>query len=244
MAVKIIMVASGKGGTGKSTVSVFLGSAFAESGKRVLLVELDSGLRSIDIIAGVCGKTIYDIQDVLSGNCDPNKAIVQSSLYQNLWLISAPYEGGCITEDALRVFCDKMRTHFDIIILDTAAGLGAPLQSAQKVCTQALLVITPDPVTIRDGRIVTDYLFNNGTKDLRLIINKVKTEKHNKNAVKNLDECIDTVCAQLIGVIPESLELQVAAANGERLGSNCQVNKIFQNISTRINGGDIPLEIY
>ena len=80
MSAKIVMVASGKGGTGKSTLSVMLGARLAAAGGKVLLIELDSGLRSVDIISGVYGKTVYDIADVLSGRCEGTKAVVASPL--------------------------------------------------------------------------------------------------------------------------------------------------------------------
>ena len=98
------MLASGKGGTGKSTVSVMLGGALAARGERVLLVELDSGLRSVDLISGVYGKTVYDIEDVLSGRCSAEKAVVESPLYSDLYVISAPYSGGTVRPSALAAF--------------------------------------------------------------------------------------------------------------------------------------------
>ena len=94
MSAQCVMICSGKGGTGKSTVSVLLGAGLVRLGRKVLLVELDSGLRSVDIIAGVYGRTVYDIEDVLCGRCEPAKAIVPSPLYAGLSVISAPYEGG------------------------------------------------------------------------------------------------------------------------------------------------------
>ena len=94
MNAQCIMVCSGKGGTGKSTVSVLLGACLARLGRKTLLVELDSGLRSVDIIAGVYGRTVYDIEDVLCGRCEGAKAVVPSPLYPGLSVISAPYEGG------------------------------------------------------------------------------------------------------------------------------------------------------
>ena len=107
MGTNVIMVASGKGGTGKSTLAVLLGAELAARGKRVLLVELDCGMRSVDYIAGVCGKTVYDIEDVLTGRCEAGKAIVESPVYRDLYLISAPYSGGRIRPAALRVFVEK-----------------------------------------------------------------------------------------------------------------------------------------
>ena len=122
MGANVIMVASGKGGTGKSTVAVLLGAELAARGRRVLLVELDSGLRSVDYIAGVYGKTVYDVEDVLNGRCEAGKAVVESPVYRNLYVISAPYSGGHILPAALRVFVEKVGPVFDTIVLDTAAG--------------------------------------------------------------------------------------------------------------------------
>ena len=104
MSARVIMVASGKGGTGKSTVSVLTGAALAARGRRVLLVELDSALRSVDYIAGVYGKTVYDVEDVLCGRCDAGKALVESPLYPGLFVISAPYSGGQVAAGALQSF--------------------------------------------------------------------------------------------------------------------------------------------
>ena len=130
MNAQTIMICSGKGGTGKSTVSVLLGAQLGAWSRRVLLIELDSGLRSVDMIAGVYGKTVYDIEDVLCGRCDGSKAIVPSPLYPGLSVISAPYEGGEVRAAPLAGLILAMREYFDYILLDTAAGMGAPFTAA------------------------------------------------------------------------------------------------------------------
>ena len=152
MSAQCVMICSGKGGTGKSTVSVLLGAGLARLGRKVLLVELDSGLRSVDIIAGVYGRTVYDIEDVLCGRCVP------SPLYAGLSVISAPYEGGEVAAVPLGRLLQAVRPYFDLILLDTAAGMGAPFSAAATVADRALLVLTPDPVALRDGKIVADRL--------------------------------------------------------------------------------------
>ena len=134
---RIYLVCSGKGGTGKSTVSVLLGACLARLGRKTLLVELDSGLRSVDIIAGVYGRTVYDIEDVLCGRCEGAKAVVPSPLYPGLSVISAPYEGGAVEAAPLGRLLTAMRPYFDFILLDTAAGMGAPFTAASTVAVGA-----------------------------------------------------------------------------------------------------------
>lgn len=243
LSAKVIMVASGKGGTGKSTVSVMLGGRLAAHGKKVLLIELDSGLRSVDIISGVYGKTVYDIEDVLSGRCEGDKAVVQSPLYHGLSVISAPYEGGEVKTGALRTLCAAMADYFDFILLDTAAGMGAPFAAAAACASQCLLVLPADPVSLRDGRIVSDTLYGRGLTDLRLVVNRVSPTTFRDGAVRDLDECIDTVCARLIAVIPESAELQRAAAAGIALPMECPAFTAFDRLALRLLGQRVSLSV-
>ncbi len=245
MAEKVIMVVSGKGGTGKSTTSVYLAAGLAANDKKVLLIELDTALRSVDIISGVYGKTVYDISDILGGKCETHKAILESPLYKNVWVVSAPYEGeDAISKQSLEMFCDKVKDTFDYIVIDTAAGIGDAFTAAKSVSDLALIVITPDPIALRDGRIVSDNLYKNDYNNFRLIINKVKHKNIKKSELINLDECIDTVCAQLIGVIPESDDIHNCGTKGKKLPRNTQAWKVYQNIAARILGEDVSLEMY
>lgn len=246
MNAQILMICSGKGGTGKSTVAVLLGAQLAARGKKVLLVELDSGLRSVDIIAGVYGRTVYDIEDVLCGRCEGEKAVVESPLYPGLSVISAPYEGGDVQPAPLSALCGAMRPYFDFLLLDTAAGMGAPFRAAAACAERALLVLTPDPVALRDGRIVADRLIADGMEAgrLRLVVNRLTRASLGKNApVFDLDECIDTVGVQLLAVIPESPALRQAAANGAVLPAGCPAALAGAAMAGRLCGERIPLTL-
>ena len=233
------MIASGKGGTGKSTLAVHLGGRLAALGRRVLLVELDSGLRSVDLIAGACGKTVYDLEDIFCGRCEADKAVVESPAFPGLFLISAPYSGGEIRPERLRRLTERMADSFDLILLDTAAGLGDAFLSACAAADRALVVVQPDPVTCRDGRIVADSLFDAGIAEVRLILNRVA----GVNPIRDLDECIDTVGAQLIGVVPESAALAAAAAAGRPLDGRESAAVAISNIARRLTGEQVPLTI-
>lgn len=241
---KVVMIASGKGGTGKSTVSVLLGAALARRGHEVLLIELDSGLRSVDIISGVYGKTVYDIEDIFKGRCEADKAIVESPTYKGLSIVSAPYSGGSVDSKTLSVIIQKLKPVFNYILIDTAAGLGDAFNAAATVAEKALIVITGDPVAMRDGRIVADELADKAKAEVRLIVNKASVSQLKLAGVQHIDEIIDTVGVQLIGVVPESSLIGSAHATGARIPESSLTFKAFGNIAARVDGEHKPLAIY
>ena len=243
MGAKIISLFSGKGGTGKSTCSVFIGEALAARAKKVLVIELDSGLRSVDIISGVVGKTVYDISDILAGRCEADKAIVASPHYQNMFVVCAPYSGGSVSAQGLAVVCAKLSSYFDFIIIDTAAGMGDAYLAAKAVCNEAIVLVTPTQVSLRDGRIVADDLLESGNCSARLLINGVSAAALSANKIANLDHCIDVIALQLLGAVPQSDDIQRAAAGGEKLPIGSVGGKAFANIAQRLCGIHAPMAI-
>ncbi|MEG1069121.1 MAG: septum formation initiator, partial [Ruthenibacterium sp.] len=128
------------------------------------------------------------------------------------------------------------------ILLDTAAGMGSPFEAAAAVAHLALLVITPDPVTLRDGRIVSDALYEHPCLTVRLLLNKVPQTLAG-TGIEDLDVCIDTVGAQLIGVLPDSEQVKIAGATGTKLPQDCKADRAFAAVAARICGQEIPLVI-
>lgn len=240
----VIMVSSGKGGTGKSTFSVFCAEALAQLGSTALVVELDSGLRSVDVISGVYGNAVYDLEDVLTGRCEPEKAVIQSPRNENLFVMCAPYNSDVVQVDKFVDLCFALSQKYDYMIVDTAAGLSDEFYAAASVAMRAMVIATPDPVSVRDARIVADRLRDLSVKDVRLVINRLSPSHIKNKIIPDLDFCIDHVGAQLIGVIPDSPVIAVASTCGAGLPDKSIEKKIFQNIAKRIGGNDVPLAIY
>lgn len=245
MMAKIIMITSGKGGVGKSSVCSGLGYHLARLGKKVLILEMDSGLRCLDIMLGVNETTVHDISDVLCGRCEPIKAIYQSPITENLSMMPATFRpDSTYSSELFHKLCKGLSSYYDYILIETPAGFGRTLADIAKVSDLALLVVTPDPISMRDAKILSDYLDDRGLKKQRIIINKVKTNRGKLEVLPNLDVVIDTVLEPLIGVIPYEPEMVRALSQGRMLPVRYLAGRALQNIARRITGEFVDLAVY
>lgn len=204
---KILAITSGKGGVGKSTVSVGLAVAFARMGKKTLLVDMDEGLRCLDLMLGVDDSAILDLSDVLAGK-EIADVCYSTPIADNLFLIPAPLKFGNIDEEAFERFASKASYLYDIIIFDFSAGMDFSLYKRLPKTTLFLTVCVPDPVSIRDAAAVSRSLSENALS-ARLLINRFVYSGCKKYGFKNIDSMIDAAELRLLGIIPEDEELRV-----------------------------------
>ena len=134
-----------------------------------------------------------------------------------------------------------MRKYYEYIIVDTSAGTNESVFDVVEQSDLILINTTPDPICVRDARTMSDEFYKRGNKKQRLIINKVDPQIFQSDIIKDLDEIIDTVGVQLIGVIPSDDAVVVSTGKGIPLPSNSNAFKAFDAISRRIKGEDVPL---
>ena len=204
---RILAITSGKGGVGKSTVSVGLACSFARMGKKTLLVDMDEGLRCLDLMLGVDDAAVLDLSDVLAGK-EIADVCYSTSLSENLFLIPAPLKFGNINPDDFEDFASKASYLYDVVIFDFSAGMDFSLYKRLPKTALFLTVCVPDPVSIRDAAAVSRSLFENSL-NARLLINRFIYSDCKKYGFKNVDNMIDSAELRLVGIVPENEELKL-----------------------------------
>lgn len=231
-------ITSGKGGTGKSTVAAGLGLAFSSKGKKTLLVDMDEGLRCLDLMLGVEKELVFDLSDILDGR-DTGDAVYPVKNADNLYLIPAPRIPNTVKADKFKAFVEAILKKYDVVIFDFPAGVDFHLYKSLPKKTALLAVCNPDPVSVRDAAAVCDLL-PFPTTHTKLIVNKFVYKNILKGLYQNIDSIIDNSGFQLIGVIPQDTELSYFAIK-HKFNKKGRGFKAFGRIVNRLCGTHEPL---
>lgn len=233
----ILATTSGKGGVGKSCVASVLGLTFARKGDNVLLVDMDEGLGSLDLMLGLEGSAVADLSDALTSKDISDVAYATDT--PNLSLIPAPKVLGSIEGELFKSFVRRADEIFDVVIFDFPAGLDFSLYSLMPVKTQFICVATPDPVCVRASSAVGLRLEELGLNS-RLIINRFDLKEHKKRGYKGIDGIIDTASIRLLGIVPESEEINKLSVK-HNLKKRGKPAKALLRITERLRYKNIPL---
>ena len=237
------MIASGKGGTGKTTVCAGLAVALAKDNNRVLIMDCDSGMRGVDMMLGISDILVYDISDVISGACEIDDAMYRIDDTLELYSIAAPmYAEDEVSPSLIKEFVDKVKDDFDYILIDSPAGTGSGFVAAANAANRALVVINTEPISIRGCKNISNRLRELGITDARLIINRFDKDRfYRMGLYLDLDEVIDEAGLRLIGLIPEEVRVIALAQRGALANNWSQTSMIFDTIVRRLKGDDIPI---
>jgi len=247
---EVIVVTSGKGGVGKTTVTANLGVALAKLGKKVLLIDADIGLRNLDMILGLENRIVYDILDVLEGRVPPEKAYVKDKRGLNLYLLPANQtknKDAVNTDKWLELVKDiKSKGEFDYIIIDSPAGIEQGFKIAVSPADRAYIVVNPEVSSVRDADRVIGLLESMDKEDYWIIINRIKWKMVKRGEMLSVEDILDILKAPLIGVIPEEEKLVDFTNRGEPIVLHLKYNaaKALMDVAKRTLGEEVPFERY
>ena len=244
---KVIAVASGKGGTGKTTVVAAVSSCLAVLGHKTLCIDFDAKLRNLDLALCMTEFTVMDYMDVVKGRLGIMSACSESPKIQNLFFLSAPAES--IPEktkaSAFKAMFKQIRQNFDFCLIDCPAGIGSGFKFAHSDVDMSIIVTTGDNASIRDANRTANAVRDLGVENLRLIVNRL-LPKNLKKIKTTIDDVIDIVGVQLLGLIPE--DKYIFSAIHENTPLILYKKRLsaydFLDAARRIAGDDVPLQQY
>ena len=240
-----IAVVSGKGGTGKTSFTAGVGEALALSGRRVLCLDCDVGLRNLDLALGLSDRALMDFSDVAQGRCSLESAVVEHPRLPGLFLLTAPVRtrGRPVTETQMADLLAEVCKRYDFCLLDAPAGLGTGFLLATASADRAVVVTTTDPSSLRDAQHTVMELDRFGSGKLHLVVNRVR-KKLLRSMHATIDDAIDKAGLPLIGVVPEDDALLLSLTRGTPLllaSSQSPAAWAYRNIAARLQGGRVPL---
>ncbi len=242
---EIVSVLSGKGGVGKSTVISALGYSLAAEGKKTLIIELDLGLRGLDLMLSLSDQIVFDLGDLLYGRCMLSDALARSPYTPWLSVIPAPVSPlKELDAGRMAVLLRELSLHFDFILLDMPAGLYLSPSLTALLADTALIVATPDPVSIRSAGKVRALLEEQGFTSHRLLINQFRWSTFKKSGFSNMDQVIDAVGSQLIGIFPKDEKGISFLIHGNKPVEGSAFLTVARAIARRLLGIYIPLLIH
>lgn len=239
---RAIVVTSGKGGVGKTTTTANLGTALAQRGARVALVDADVGLRNLDIVLGLESRVKYHVLDVLEEQVTLDEALVADKHSETLFLLAAAQtrEKDEVDTEKMRLLIGQLREKFDYVLIDCPAGIETGFKNAIVGADEAIVVCTPEVSAVRDVDRVVGLLGNRFKP--QLVINRLRPQLVKKGKMLSVEDVNAILRLPLLGVIADEPEIIVTTNKGEPLAlrRDGQTANAYHAIAAKISGEDVP----
>ena len=248
---KIVLVTTTKGGVGKSTVAAGVSAALALSGKRVLVLDLDLSVRSLELIMGLESKTVFNSLDVASERACVERAVLAHEKVGGLYFLAAPsLESSKVSDLDIKKLFEKLLgfaddgKELDYIVIDAQARETELIREVSPYCDTALVPVSHSPSSVRAAEMTGELLRDFGAKEVKLIVNGFDAEGVLRSGRVALAELIDSSRLMLLGVVPYDRELELLGDVGElitALVKSSNTKRAFENIASRLDGEQTPL---
>lgn len=244
---EVIVITSGKGGVGKTTTTANLGAALALRGKKVALVDTDIGLRNLDVVMGLENRIVYDIVDVVEEKCKLRQALIKDKRFNELFLLPAAQtrDKSAVNEEQMKNLIGKLKEEFDYILIDCPAGIEQGFKNAIAGANRAIVVTTAEISAIRDADRIVGLLEASEIKNPELVVNRIRPAMIKKGEMMDVDDIVDLLSIDLIGVVPDDEYIITQTNKGEPVVTNSKApsGKAYMEIARRILGENVEVNI-
>lgn len=239
-----IVITSGKGGVGKTTTTANIGTALASLGKKVVVVDGDTGLRNLDVLMGLENRIVFTLLDVIEERCRVKQALIKDKRFPNLYLLPTAQtrDKDEVSPEQMLNLVNELKEEFDYILIDCPAGIEQGFENAIIGADRALIVVNPEVTSVRDADRVIGKLDAKGLDNHQLIINRLNQDMVNRGDMLDINDILDSLAVKLIGIVPADEEITVATNKGEPvvLNNKAVSGQAFNNIAKRILGEEVP----
>ncbi len=244
---KIIVITSGKGGVGKTTATASIGAALALEGKKVAVVDMDIGLRNLDVVMGLENRIVFNLIDAIKGKCRLKQAAIRDRRIENLYLIPASQSDNkdVLSPDEILEFSKQLRDEFDYTFMDCPAGIERGFENSVVAADEALVICTPEVSSVRDADRIIGLLYARSITP-RLIVNRIIPEMVEKGDMLSHEDVVEVLSIELIGLVQMDEHVLVSSNTGMPLvlQKESKAGEAFRRIAMRLNGQrDIPIEL-
>lgn len=241
----VIVITSGKGGVGKTTTTANLGTGLAQAGKKVVLIDTDIGLRNLDVVLGLENRIVYDLVDVIEGTCKLKQALIKDKRFEGLYLLPAAQTRNkmAVSPEQMKELVEELEKEFDYILIDCPAGIERGFKNATAGAKSAIVVTVPEVSSVRDADRIIGLLSAAGIDDVRLLINRLRPDLVKKGDMLAIDDTLEILGVDLIGVIPEDEMIFRSSNLGEPAvtDNGSKAGQAYRNVTQRILGRDVAM---
>lgn len=242
---QVIVITSGKGGVGKTTAVANISTGLASRDYKVAVIDLDIGLKKLDLILGLENRVIYDIVQVAEEECTLKQALVKDKRFPGLYMLPAAQTRNKedLTGEQVKKIADELREDFDFILIDCPAGIEQGFKNAIYAADKAIVVTNPEVSAVRDADRIIGILESRDFKNTLLIINRMRLDMVKTGDMLSIDDLLEHLCIKLLGVVPEDQSVVISTNRGEPviLDSKTAASIAFSNITERLLGNEVPL---
>ncbi|MGB9678704.1 MAG: septum site-determining protein MinD [Thermoanaerobacteraceae bacterium] len=242
---EVIVITSGKGGVGKTTSTANIGTYLAMKGYKVVLMDTDIGLRNLDVVMGLENRIVYDIVDVVEGQCRLKQALIKDKRFESLYLLPAAQtrDKSAINPEQMQKLTSDLKEEFDYVIVDCPAGIEQGFKNAIAGADRAVVVTTPEVSAVRDADRIIGLLEASEIHDPLLVINRIKMDMVKRGDMMNIEDIIDILAIDLLGVIPDDENIVISTNRGEPIVTDEKslAGQAYRNLVERLIGNEVPI---